>query len=90
MRSSDGKLEGLACVHVGCDSAFVEEGDWREHVLGAHHNVQATRVPTPKLPEDIKAGFESAWQGEFEGDHEFEGSFEDVWRDSGVVSPGEE
>ncbi|GAB7352709.1 hypothetical protein MBLNU459_g3065t1 [Dothideomycetes sp. NU459] len=86
MHAPDGTLEGLACVHVGCDLAFAEEGDWRDHVLSAHHDVLATTLPprpeTPQAAEEARTASGGAWKGEFEGDFEFEGSFEDVWSSS--------
>lgn len=80
--TQDYKFDSLACIHIGCNSLFKTESDWREHILNAHHGIQASRASTPQTSGDVDSGPGNVWVGEFEGDHDFEGSFEDVW--SGV------
>lgn len=58
IRNAEGELESLACVHEGCDEAFVEEAEWREHIMCAHHGILRTpRSETPVNSEE----FERAW-----------------------------
>ena len=62
LRSADGKLEGLACVHVGCDHVFVDEADWRQHVFEcAHHGILKTPREDAGHGESDDDVFEQAW-----------------------------
>ena len=49
-------------MHVGCDEAFVEAGEWREHVLAAHHGIQK---PPREVTKDV-GDFEEIWNEKVE------------------------
>lgn len=84
--SSDGTLDGLACVHEGCDDVYVEEAEWRVHVEGAHHGISRTPCLTPR-PEDQDDGEVDDRDGEANGKERGENDgregerkvFEEAW-----------
>lgn len=48
--------DSLRCVHTGCELEFAAEGEWRKHVLIAHHDLVPTVQPV------AEADMEAAWE----------------------------